>query len=310
MTEELKISQTAAEVNGAIQTGQQASTEGARYGADRKERKPLVSWAALLDEAVKKPGFIHEAYTRFHSFSIGNQILALFQCEQFGLQPGPIATYPKWKELGRYVKKGSKALTLCMPITCRRAKTVKREDGTEQEEEFAFTHFSMPRLWFTLAQTEGKDYQPARLPAWSEERALKALGIVREEFQALDGNIQGYAKKGRKIAVSPVAALPLKTLVHECAHAILGHCDQGDLTDTEVIPRDVREVEAEAVALLCCESLELPGAEFSRGYIQAWAQGQAITERSAQRIFHAADQILRAGRPVAVSTLQSESEMR
>lgn len=55
------------------------------------------------------------------------------------------------------------------------------------------------------------------------------------------------------------------------------------------------EVEAEAVALLCCESLGLPGAEFSRGYIQSWGKGQAISERSARRIFHAANQILKAG---------------
>src|SRR6266536_4620563 len=34
-------------------------------------------------------------------------------------------------------------LTLCMPLTCKRTKTVKREDGTEQEEQFAFTHFSL-----------------------------------------------------------------------------------------------------------------------------------------------------------------------
>ena len=31
------------------------------------ERKAMVSWVALLDEAVKKPGFIHEAYSRFLS---------------------------------------------------------------------------------------------------------------------------------------------------------------------------------------------------------------------------------------------------
>ena len=30
--------------------------------------------------------------------------------------------------------------------------------------------------------------------------------------------------------------------------------------------------------------------------IQEWGKGQAITERSAQRIFRAADQILRSGR--------------
>jgi len=36
--------------------------------------------------------------------------------------------------------------------------------------------------------------------------------------------------------------------------------------------------------------------EQSRLDIQSWGRCQAITERSSQRIFHAADQILRAGR--------------
>ena len=35
----------------------------------------MVCWAALLDEAVKKPGFIHEAYDCFHNYSLGNQLL-------------------------------------------------------------------------------------------------------------------------------------------------------------------------------------------------------------------------------------------
>ena len=78
---------------------------------------------------------------------------------------------------------------------------------------------------------------------------------------------------------------------------MLGHCNEADLTDTKVTPRDIREMEAEAVALLCCESLGLPGAQYSRGYIQAWGQGQTFSERSAQRIFHAADRILKAGYP-------------
>jgi antirestriction protein ArdC len=257
----------------------------------------MVSWAALLDEAVKKPGFIHDAYSRFHNYSLGNQLLALFQCMVRGIQPGPLATFPKWKELGRYVRKGEKALTLCMPLTCKRTKTVKTNDGTDQEEEFSFTHFTYKAHWFVLAQTEGTEYQPPAIPAWNEQRALATLDIQRTPFEDLDGNTQGYAKRGRKIAVSPIAALPVKTLFHELGHIMLGHTDEGDLSDTERTPRDIREMEAEAVSLLCCESLGLPGAEYSRGYIQSWGQGQTFTERSAQRIFHAADQILRAGYP-------------
>src|SRR5438093_446391 len=93
----------------------------------------------------------------------------------------------------------------------------------------------------------------------------------------LDGNAQGYAQPGRKLAVSPVAPLPHKTLFHELGHVILGHCEEKDFSESKITPRDVREVEAEAIALLCCESLGLPGAEFSRGYIQEWGKGQAIT---------------------------------
>ena len=259
--------------------------------------KPMVSWAALLNEAVTKPGFIHEAYSRFHNYSLGNQLLALFQCVARGIQPGPLGTFPKWKELGRNVKKGEKALILCMPLVCKRAKTVKADDGTEQEEEFAFTHFTYKAHWFVLSQTEGADYQSAALPQWNEEAALNALNVQGIDFTMLDGNAQGYAQPGRKLAVSPVAALPHKTLFHELAHLILGHCEEKDFSESEITPRDVREVEAEAVALLCCESLSLPGVEYSRGYIQEWGKGQPITERSAQRIFYAADQILRAGRP-------------
>jgi antirestriction protein ArdC len=261
------------------------------------ERKPMVSWAALLDEAVKKPGFIHEAYNRFHNYSLGNQLLALFQCITRGIQPGPLATFPKWKELGRYVKRGEKALTLCMPLTCTRTKTVKKDDGTDQEEEFSFTHFTYKARWFVLSQTEGAEYQTPDVPEWNEENALAALDIQRVPFEDLDGNTQGYAKRGRKIAVSPIAALPVKTLFHEVGHVMLGHTDEGDLSDTERTPRDIREMEAEAVSLLCCESLGLPGAEYGRGYIQSWGQGQTFTERSAQRIFRVADQILRAGYP-------------
>jgi hypothetical protein len=61
----------------------------------------IPKWSALLVEAVNKPGLIMEAYSAFHHYSIGNQILALVQCQMRGLQPGPINTFPKWKGLGQ-----------------------------------------------------------------------------------------------------------------------------------------------------------------------------------------------------------------
>ncbi len=80
------------------------------------------------------------------------------------------------------------------------------------------------------------------------------------------------------------------------------HTSEGDFADGEATPRSLREVEAEAVALLCCESLGLEGAEYARGYIQHYLSrgnglnAEAIPEKSAQKIFRAADQIIRSGR--------------
>src|SRR6185295_1683553 len=120
-------------------------------------------------------------------------------------------------------------------------------------------------------------------------------------FDSTDGNCQGFARK-RSIAINPVAQLPHKTRFHEMAHVVIGHTLESDFADTEKTPRNLREVEAEAVALLCCEALDLEGADYCRGYLQNWLcpsigyRGDAIPEKSAQKIFRAADQILRAGR--------------
>jgi hypothetical protein len=114
-----------------------------------------TSWQKILHDAISQPGAIHEAYSRFHNYSIGKQMLALFQCKARCLQPGPIATFMRWKELGRHVQKGEKALTLCMPITLKAKQTAKADDGTEAEQEATFTRFVYRNSWFVLTQTDG-----------------------------------------------------------------------------------------------------------------------------------------------------------
>ena len=257
-----------------------------------------TSAAALLRRAVSEPGLISQAYTAFHGYSLGNQILALVQCTARGIPPGPIATFLGWKDKGRSVQKGQKALTLCMPVTCKRRESSTSTDA--EGETATFTRFVFRPHWFVLAQTAGEPFEPAPLPGWDATRALDGLGITEEPFTKTDGNCQGHAHD-RTIAVSPVAELPYKTRFHELAHVVLGHTAEGDgLTDSELTPRSLREVEAEAVALVCLDALNLPGAERSRGYIQHWNHGaEPIPERSAQRILKAADQILRAGREEA-----------
>jgi hypothetical protein len=88
-----------------------------------------TKFSQLLNEAIETPGLIHQAYTAFHGYSIGNQLLALFQCTARGIQPGPIATFMGWKDKGRSVRKGEKAIQLCMPVTCK-GKGEAKDDGT------------------------------------------------------------------------------------------------------------------------------------------------------------------------------------
>jgi antirestriction protein ArdC len=275
-------------------------------------------WSKLLIDAVAKPGVVSNAYSRFWNYSVGNQLLALWQCFERNLDPGPIHTFPGWLQLGRHVKKGEKAITLCMPVTVSRkrdkdssdSKPIDPANGADQQvaspgtavgeapAPLTKTVFTYKPHWFVLSQTDGDEYVATALPDWSEDRALEILKITRVTFRHTDGNCQGYAS-GRTVAVSPVGAMPHKTLVHEMAHVVLGHTteDPGLLDDHEFTPRSLREAEAESVALIVCESLNLAGADFSRGYIQHWLAGQTIPERSAQKIFKAADQILKAGYP-------------
>src|SRR5579864_2826001 len=135
-------------------------------------------WAELLQRAVTEPGVVSTAFSKFHSYSLGNQLLAFLQCERRNIPSGPIGTFMHWKELGRYVRKGEKAITLCMPITGKRT-VEKHNDETGQDEptEVGYTRFTYRNNWFVLSQTEGADYTEPPVPGWDADTALSTLGI-------------------------------------------------------------------------------------------------------------------------------------
>lgn len=260
-----------------------------------------ATWGELLRDAVEKPGRMLAAYTAFHNYSFGNALLALEQCTRRNLQPGPLNTYRGWLEKKRQVRKGEKGITLCMPMPFKKVAqndNGESEDTKEPETRHAFRFRS---YWFVLAQTEGEESYVAPIPGFDLETALGALDIVRIEFDEINGNIQGFARE-RGISVNRLAGLPHKTTFHELAHVMLGHTTTERLVDSEHTAPHLREVEAESVALICCETLGLEGAEFCRGYIQHWLKTEKeIPNHNAARIFAAATSILKAGTPAAGS---------
>ncbi len=259
-----------------------------------------ASWGELLRDAVEKPGQMLEAYTAFHNYSFGNALLALEQCVKRNLQPGPLNTYRGWLEKKRQVRKGEKGITLCMPMPFNRAAQADDAQDEPTEPQVCYA-FCFRAYWFVLAQTEGEETYIPPIPGFDIDTALRALNISHASFDEMNGNIQGFAN-GREIAVNPLAALRHKTTFHEIAHIVLGHTTTERLVDSEQTARHIREVEAESVALICCETLGLEGAEFCRGYIQHWLKTEKeIPNQSAARIFVAASSILKAGSPAAGS---------
>jgi|SRR5271166_2514682 len=262
-----------------------------------------VDWRATLMEALNAPGTLGNTYTRFYNYSFLNQIRLLMQ----GVAE-PVATYNRWLELGRQVRKGSKAKVVLAPVLVGRE--VKDEggnvvlgDGGRPRKRQILVGFRDSRTVFGYSDTDGAELPPVELPGWDTDTALAVLGIDRVTFDMIDGNVQGFSFEdgnGRRVAINPTAVYPAKTLLHEVAHLMLGHCKDGDETH-----RGVAEFEAETTAYLVAKELQLIDwkSSESRAYIQGWLGGNEVNEDNITRVFAAVNKILTAGRVDVVETV-------
>ncbi|RMA56436.1 hypothetical protein C8C96_4853 [Acidovorax sp. 100] len=285
-----------------------------RFSEITMEKKEVTrpDWMELLETILTKPGLLGDYYSAFHNYSVGNQIIAVLQLLERGVPIGPIASFNAWKKKGRSVMKGQKAIGLWMPITVNGKGKSKDDDDEPTPPGMPRRIFVMRNNWFSLAQTQpdpraaeqgessgAVEEQAEPEIQWDQSLALRNLSVTMEPFEKVNGNVQGYAYSSeRRVAVSPIAAFPHKTLFHELAHCEL----HGDVVEGFVCEDDltqaVKEVEAESVAFICCASLNLPGLDYSRGYVQHWlahAGSRDVLKKSAGRIFSAADRILKAG---------------
>ena len=192
-----------------------------------------IDWRATLTEALNAPGSLGTTYTRFYNYSFLNQIRLMMQGTR-----EPVATYNRWVELGRQVRKGSKAKAVLAPIMVSRdakdanGNAVIGSDAKPRKRQI-LVGFRDSRTVFGYSDTDGDDLPPEALPGWDTETALAALGVDRVAFNMLNGNAQGFSFQdhdGRHLAINPTAAYPARTLLHELAHLVLGHCTSGDET--------------------------------------------------------------------------------
>ncbi|PYR33286.1 MAG: hypothetical protein DMF90_21340 [Acidobacteria bacterium] len=153
----------------------------------------VASFADLLRSAVSDPGILSTAYRQFHNYSLGNQLLALSQCLGRRIQRGPMATYPRWRELGRQVRKGEKAITLCMPVTIKRT----RDEAADPDGVDTFTRFVYKPNWFVLAQTDGEPVPEQPIPAWDADRALATLEVQGSRLTPQTATVWDSRASGR-----------------------------------------------------------------------------------------------------------------
>jgi hypothetical protein len=211
----------------------------------------------------------------------------------------PVASFNRWKSLGRHVVRGARAKEVIVPVLVHGPEISgpSAEDETLQEKRERVARligFKLVRGVFALSDTEGKDLPPAPVPGWDLQKALDKLGIREVPFEGMNGNVQGYSR-GLEFAINPVAVDRRKTVAHELGHIVLGHTTHYDLD----MHRGMREFEAEATAYLFMNEVGLLDEEtaaHSRGYVQHWLDGERPDDKSIQRVFRATEAILRAGR--------------
>jgi hypothetical protein len=254
------------------------------------ERRQL-DWAGLLQEALTTPGNLSGVYDRFHEYSLTNMLL--FRMQDIH---EPVASYSRWKALGRQVLRGARAKDVIVPVLITEASPAAPLD--EQRDRVArLIGFKLVRAVFALSDTEGPDLPVAPTPGWDVQQALGKLGVREVAFDNTNGNIQGYSH-GVEFAINPLAVNRTKTVFHELGHIVLGHTLPHAL-DEYATHRGVMEFQAEATAYLVMNELELMDEEtasHARGYIAHWLKGEQPPDTAIQQVFRAADAILRAGR--------------
>jgi len=278
--------------------------------------------AALLKAALEMPGSISQAFNAFHRYSFLNMLLVYMQTGKLE----PMGNFKAWVAKGRNVIKGQKALFVNHPVPVYKrdeaGNVVKDKDG---KTVIAFVKFIPKATVFQLSQTDGPDLVYPTLPDWDKEQAMANLDIEEVPFKIADGNVQGYSFE-QKLAMNPVATQPMATMIHEIAHIVLGHTEKERNADY-VTHCGVMEFQAEAVALLVCKELDVPGYDDaeSRGYIQQWLGCQhspsgftawddeagdtvLVEDSTITAIFNAVDKILVAGRKAHFDALKAAEE--
>lgn len=230
--------------------------------------------------------------SRFHNYSLNNQMLIAWQ------RPDAthVAGFHAWKKFNRLVNKGEKGIMILAPVT-RTVGAVEetKTDGQKSERKIRQIVNTKPVYVFDISQTHG-DPLPELVRMQGDPSAhtehLKELiqreGIELLYAERLPGGAQGNSQGGRiGIRKGLSAAEEFRTLVHELAHELLHRGERRKETT-----KRRRELEAEAVAFVVCNTIGLDARQTSTDYIHLFRGDKAMLLESLQFIREVSQKIL------------------
>ncbi len=248
-------------------------------------------WLAALADARK-----------FHRYSPTNQLLLAMQGAR-----GHVAGYRTWQRIDDIdgnpcqVAKGEKGLSILAPLVGA-VRNVDPDTGDESASKTLYG-FRVVKVFHEgqLAQSPAIARPP--LPElltgenrhqhiWTAiTRLLDDAGytvelVERSPLDKWNGRTR-YLDRAVEIGVELEPPQRIKTLLHEWAHI---HLDHEHHTDT---PQDAREVEAESVAYLIAQTIELETAGYSIPYVAGWSGGDGeLVLQTAERVIDTANSMV------------------
>lgn len=272
-----------------------------KYSAEEKavymeqKQAEIVEMIKQIDEGVKAVFDLerYKEYLRFASnftnYSPNNTMLICLQKPTATL----VASYGKWKKVGRQVMKGETGIAIFAPIiykTNQRLKDEKNNNEAEDASEKQYKRIAFKKVYvYDISQTDGKDipdFESDELKGNIDSKKKKAIFTALEkitgiqiEISDIKGNAKGYYEpvEERIVIKSGMSDnQTLKTAFHETAHRLL-HDPKSEMATVKSL-RNEKEVQAESIAFMVAEKLGMDTSEYSFPYIASWSNGKQLVQ--------------------------------
>ncbi len=235
--------------------------------------------------------------SRFHRYSVNNQMLIFAQCPQATL----VAGYQKWQnQFSRHVLRGEKGITIIAPTPYKiKVEQEKLDPDTKQplldadgktitEEKEVQIPMFRPVKVFDVSQTDGEPLPEqvkspvAELTGNVEHYeafmdALKLVSPVPIEIKPLSSNLDGFFSPSKQSITLREGMSEVQTVcaaVHEIAHSKLHNYARQP--DSQPKDSSTEEMEAESIAYTVCAYFGIETSANSFGYVATWSKDKDV----------------------------------